>query len=151
MYLTPPPPPRSCKKFEKVKSQLLLIDHYIATSAIHGLGAFAAEAAMKGSIIWRFDPVIDQIIPENVLANLPAHAVRNIMMRAAFDPKQKHYVIGLDGDAFMNHSENANLKYCGDHAIATKDISIGDELTWNYREMQVAAFNPDLQDFVEGI
>ena len=120
-----------------------LIDHCIDRSLIHGLGVFAAEPARKGDVVWRFDPRIDIVIPEKRLADLPPHVVRSIHVRAEYQPDQRRFVLSADGDADMNHSEAANLLDHGDSATAARDITVGDELTCDYRHALTMAFMPE--------
>src|SRR5690606_20335162 len=100
----------------------------------HGLGLFAAERVRKGTLIWQFSPYMDLVIPEHALPSLPPHAARRILERAEFRPDAAEYVLGADGDAYMNHSDSPNFIVAGEFAaIAGRDIAIGDEITCDYR------------------
>lgn len=123
---------------------MLLIDHFIDRSPIHGLGVFAAEAVPQGTVVWRFDPVVDTILREDDLKGLPEHQVRMILHRSEWYPERDHFVPSSDGDAFMNHSGTPNLLNLIDTAVARVDIAIGDELTCDYRSCRVLAFDPEL-------
>lgn len=52
---------------------MLLIDHYLAKSTIHGLGVFSAEFIPDGQKVWEFHPAIDRIVPEADFESLPCH------------------------------------------------------------------------------
>lgn len=117
---------------------ILLIDHYVTLSPIHGLGVFAAEPAPQGTVIWRFSPFMDLTIPKAILPTLPPHTARRIVERAEYRPSVDQYVLGADGDSYMNHSETPNFVVCGDFAaVAGRDIAIGDEITCDYRSNRV--------------
>ena len=51
-----------------------------------------------------------------------------------FHPDLKRHVLSADDDRFTNHSATANLRFLGDHAIASRDIHPGEEITDNYTE-----------------
>ena len=39
---------------------MLVVKTYINKSKIHGFGLFAGENIKKGTVIWKFNPVIDR-------------------------------------------------------------------------------------------
>lgn len=53
---------------------MLLVPTYTAASAIQGVGLFAAEPIRKGTLIWRFEPDFDRLIPQDIFETLPAPA-----------------------------------------------------------------------------
>lgn len=117
---------------------MFLIDHYIAPSSIHGLGVFAAEPAAKGQLIWQFSPYIDLIIPETALPTLPPHVARRILKRSEYRRDVGQFVLGADGDSFMNHSDDPNFFDASEYtAIAGRDITVGDEITCDYNRSRV--------------
>lgn len=123
---------------------MLLIKHYIAASPIHGLGVFAAESAQKGQLVWSFHALIDREIPSDALASVPAHVAHMIRRHAEFLAHRDCFRLAADGDFFMNHSIDASLRDGGDAMFATRDIHPGDELTCDYREIRVLAFEDEL-------
>jgi uncharacterized protein len=131
------PLPASKQEFEYI---VILIDHYIAPSRIHGLGVFAAEGAESGQKIWEFNATIDIVIPETALKELPGHICRHIQRRSEYYQEERVYILGSDGDAFMNHSIEPNLRSVGKTGFATRDIQIGDEITCDYRSTNVKDF-----------
>ena len=50
---------------------MLLVPTYVAPSSIEGLGLFAAAPIAKGTTVWRFDPLLDLVFPEGLLAGYP--------------------------------------------------------------------------------
>lgn len=116
---------------------MILIDHYVSQSPIHGLGVFSSEVVTQDSLIWEFNPIIDRNIPVSALSNLPLHVVNKIHKHAWFHPETQSFWLGADGDYFMNHSENPTLQLIGLSFVASRNIEIGDELTCDYRVVQV--------------
>ena len=121
---------------------MFLIDHEVRPSPIHGVGVFALQPARKGDVVWRYHPVIDIMIPEELMVGLPDHVVRRIQERAEHQVEREVYVMGLDGDTFVNHSDSPTMIAEGKEAFATRDIAVGDELTWDYDRFGFAAGTP---------
>jgi hypothetical protein len=111
---------------------MLIVKTYVAPSSIHGLGVFAAEPLRAGTLIWVFDPVIDQEISDEHLAALP-DAVRDIAMTRSFKGENGTTILSRDNGVFLNHSENPNLSGGMEGSVAVRDISAGEELTEDYR------------------
>jgi uncharacterized protein len=122
---------------------VLLIDHYVAKSTIHGLGTFSAEFVSTGQMVWEFHPAIDRIVPEGEFDNLPKHVRSLIESRAEYLVDQRAFLTSLDGDQFTNHSNNPNLISSDGKLFAKRDINPGDELTCDYRHILILGFDPD--------
>lgn len=116
---------------------MILIDHYVAQSPIHGLGVFSSEIVTKGSLIWEFNAIIDRDIPVSSLSSLPPHVIKKIHKHAWFHPETQSFWLSADGDYFMNYSENPTFQLKGLSFVASRNIEIGDELTCDYRVVQV--------------
>jgi hypothetical protein len=113
---------------------LFLISTYIATSAIEGVGVFAAEAVRKGAIISRFDADFDRLIPTKDYLAAPPF-LKSLLDRYAFPhPKMPEYIVyEVDNSRFMNHALDPNTDYSDFAAgIALRDIQPGEELTCDY-------------------
>jgi SET domain-containing protein len=122
---------------------MLLTDHYISKSEIHGMGVFSAEFIKAGAVVWVYNCVLDIKIQEDKLVGLPEHVIARIKTHAEYFPAERHFILGTDGDYYMNHSDDPNLLDGGDKMFASRDISIGEELTCDYRIVKVATFDPD--------
>jgi uncharacterized protein len=120
---------------------MLLVRHYIDRSPIHGLGVFAHENIAAGTQIWAFHPAIDIVIGIDQLATLPGHVVERVQRCAEYYPDRQVFILGADGDSFMNHSDWPNLRNDGTTGYATRDIAIGDEITCDYRLTRVLDFD----------
>jgi SET domain-containing protein len=114
----------------------MLVPTYLAPSSIEGLGVFTRTAIRKGDLVWRFDPVFDQIIPLSAVESAPEH-IREFMERYTYPlPAAPETHVVLDGDEgrFMNHADEPNCEFPadGETGWALRDIAAGEELTCHY-------------------
>ena len=121
---------------------MLLVDHYVAKSDIHGLGVFSAEVVVAGREIWVFNEFIDREIPEERVQDLPNHVRNRIYTHAWHRAELKCFWLSADGDYFMNHSNTPTLQLREHCLVASRNIKVGDELTCDYRVVKVAAYDP---------
>jgi SET domain-containing protein len=128
---------------------MLLIETYVAPSKIEGLGLFAAAPIMKGAPIWRFDPILDQIIPVEILDRYPP-GVRDFIRKYTYVPRgtQGFRVLDCDNGRFMNHSDDPNTDNSGETTVATRDIAMGEEITCSYADF-IDGFVPGQFEEVE--
>lgn len=115
---------------------MLLINTYIANSDIEGVGVFAAEPVRKGTVISRFEPDFDRLIPIEEYLSAPPH-LKSLLDRYAFPHpnKPEFLVYEVDNSRFMNHSETPNTDFSDfESAVALRDIYVGEELTCNYND-----------------
>ena len=119
---------------------MLLIPHFIAPSPIHGLGCFSSINVEKGQKVWVFHPIIDRVIRQSDLDDLPLHVVQLVQTHAEFIPEAASFRLASDGDYFMNHADDPNLEDLGDWMVARKNISAGEEITCDYRIVKVWSF-----------
>src|SRR5690348_3818171 len=114
---------------------MLLVKTYLAPSAVHGIGLYAAEPIAKGTVVWRFDQGIDRRLSRAERDVLPEPA-RSFVLTYAYPEMPGSDTHVLDGDhaRFMNHSDRPNT-HCPTPrkpeeatTIATRDIAVGEEL-----------------------
>lgn len=127
---------------------MLLVDHYVDRSKIHGLGVFACKPIEAGSLVWRFDPMFDVEIPVSLLDRLPTEDVKIILSHAEYFENLGVFRLGNDGDMFMNHSKVPSLLDFGDEMRAARDLDAGAELTCDYSDVCVLAFLEDRSDIL---
>lgn len=123
---------------------LLLIEHFVAPSPVHGLGVFSTHFVPQGAKVWAAHPVIDREISKRELEDLPPHVVSLIETHSEFLPAKNIFRLSADGGYYMNHSDDPNLADQGDEMFASQNIHPGDELFCDYRIAKVMAFDPDL-------
>ncbi len=115
---------------------MLRVKAYIAPSGIHGMGLFAGEPIAKGSVVWGFDPPVDQRFKPEELRGMSGE-MKLFLSRYAYSDRGTLVLCG-DHARFMNHSPEAN---CGNdptrqYTLALRDIAQGEELTDNYASME---------------
>lgn len=126
---------------------MLLVKTDVKKSKIKGagLGLFAAEFIPKGKRIWEFTVGIDRIVTQKEVNKLGPHEKEFIHKYAYKYPLEELWILCVDNDRFINHSEDPNTKDSNEdleegYSVAARDIDIGEELTCDYREFD-AHFN----------
>lgn len=131
---------------------MLLVRTLLGVSGIDGIGLFADEDIPAGTVVWRFDPALDQRFSEETLSQLPVGAREQI---EKYSYREKHsglYVLCADDARFFNHSAEPNcidIYERGpddpddehDVTLALGDIKRGEELTCDY-----SLFDQDMLD-----
>lgn len=103
-------------------------------SKIHGFGLIAHEFIPKDTVVWKLVPGFDIVMSDDELQKLPSTTQEVIYHYGFFHLNLNAHVLCADDDRFTNHSDNANVRFNGDHAISIRDISEGEEITDDYRE-----------------
>ena len=114
---------------------MLLIKTYLDKSPIHGVGVFANEFVKKGTVVWQFNPLVDIILTEEQLNELPEVIKEFIdIIGFSYPFGVNNYCMSIDHAQYMNHSDTPNLvlNIKEDKNIALKDIAQGTELTIDY-------------------
>lgn len=114
---------------------MLLVPTYAAASSIQGVGLFAAAPITRGTLIWRFEPVFDRIIPQGDFETLPPVA-RAFVERYGYTTPQipGGWVVSLDNTRFINHSTTPNTDNTTPVTTAARDIAQDEEITCDYGE-----------------
>jgi SET domain-containing protein len=117
---------------------MLTVPVEIRKSSIHGFGVFAKNEIGKGTVVWMFEPGLDQRIPRLVVENSSQRKRDYIMERGYVNPKNPEMVVlCIDAAQFLNFPADgteANI-WLGDFQdgerilIAALDILAGTELT----------------------
>ena len=121
---------------------MLLIPVVLMPSAPPGGGivCYAADAIPAGTAVWRFDPLVDRLVPVAAVVERAATdpVYRALVPRCAYvghsDPD--HYIWHGDDGRFWNHAPTplANTVVMADETVVTlRDIAPGEELTADYR------------------
>lgn len=123
---------------------MLTVKAIAKSSKIQGLGLFANQKILKGTITWKFDPRFDILFsPEEV--NKMSQDKKDLIVRYAYLSKiSGKYVYSIDDSRFTNHSvhNNVDLIVCPgepEHReMANRDIEKGEEILINYRLFDTA-------------
>jgi uncharacterized protein len=123
---------------------VLLVKTSVRQSPIHGLGLFAEEHIPAGTTLWRFEPLLDRLIPEGDLTGLPEQVIDFIDIYSEYFPELGVLVLSGDNDRYTNHSDDPNTEVVlpnGPHAHvrAIRDIGAGEEITCDYTVIRCRA------------
>jgi SET domain-containing protein len=127
---------------------MLTVKTKIGPSKIAGIGLFADEMITKGTVIWKFEPLIDILLSKEEIENLAEPSKKQFYNYSYLDEKYNKYLLCGDDGRFLNHDLNPNCDdSIPDETIAIRNIAIGEELTVNYK-----VFIKNLEDhFIEQI
>lgn len=131
---------------------MLLVKTHLTLSSIHGIGLFASEPILRGTLVWRWNPRLDVLWLNHELAELPPALREAIQFWGYQDPKvPSGYILPGDGARHFNFSDNPN---CGElypdgepASYALRDIAAGEELTFPFDEDLSAFRRGDLREF----
>jgi SET domain-containing protein len=124
---------------------MLTVNASAKPSEVNGIGLFANEKILKGTVTWKFDPRFDVTFdPKDVAAMEPRQ--KALVERYSYlSTTSGKYVYSIDDSRFTNHSaKNSNIgsvplagspEKCG---VATRDIEAGEEMLVNYRAFDAA-------------
>ena len=115
---------------------MLLIKTYIASSAIEGVGVFAAQPIAKGAVIWHTDRTFDMLVSLATYRSAEGY-LKELLDRYAYPSPDKpgFLVYEVDNGRFMNHAEQPNTDFSAfGVGTALVEIHIDEELTCDYRQ-----------------
>ena len=100
-----------------------------------GIGLVADQEVKKGMVVWEFDLIVDIKIYKK---DIP-HQAENFFKTYAVDNGDDFVYLNVDNARFINHSDEPNIKSLGKMKdnIAIRDIEPGEEITIDYREIDV--------------
>lgn len=113
---------------------MLLIHATAGPSPIHGTGLFAREPIPAGTLIWQLNPSIDRAVTKAELDCWSPDEQERLRNFIYIDVVTGLYILCGDDARYMNHSDKPNTRTAGDQTFVTRDISLGEELTCDYRE-----------------
>ena len=110
-----------------------MVDTKIGPSKISGIGLFADQPIAKGTVVWKYEPLIDILLSKEEVERLSEPSKRQFYKYAYLDMKYNKYMLCGDDGRFFNHSYEPNCDDgIDDKTIAIRDIAKGEELTVNY-------------------
>ncbi len=116
---------------------MLKVKTFLDVSAIHGIGIFADENIVKGSVIWEFNPYVDLVYTPEQWSTLAANiSIQSFAALRRYSYKEKgNYYVCFDNAQFMNHCAvdfNVENHHEANQMLARHDIKKGEELLCNY-------------------
>lgn len=115
---------------------MLRIRTRLAPSPIHGIGLFADEPVVAGTVIWELDPLFDLTFTVEDLDSLSPPSREQVQRYAFFDDHLGKYVLCGDDARFMNHAIAPNTVNKDDtRTMAVRSINVGDEVTCDYSKI----------------
>lgn len=115
---------------------MMMVETELRPSPIHGTGVFLLQPVLKGDLIWSFDSRVDRVYSQAELASFPPMAQRYLRTYSTYHAELDLWVLCGDNGRYFNHSDqpttvSSGIAFGHDHAAA--DLSIGTELTSDYR------------------
>lgn len=125
---------------------MLLVETYLAPSKIHGIGLFARHFIPRGTLISKFRPGFDLVIPKEELSSLSPPVIGQVEKYAYRSRITGDYILCGDDQRFTNHADVPNTVCLIDKVsthpedldcYASRDISAGEEITNDYTEFDM--------------
>lgn len=115
---------------------MLKIKSYLAQSKVHGIGLFAGEDVKEGSVVWEFNPFIDQVFSARKFRDICQtvnHFGLQHLYASSYKRNNKYFYI-TDNARFINHSDSGyNIMFVNDFTeVACRHIQRGEEILENY-------------------
>ena len=115
---------------------MLTVNTYLAPSAVHGIGLFAAEPIPAGTVVWRFNRHIDKCFNRKTFLAM-CQGVDQCSLRHLLNSSYRRggrYYYLTDNARFINHSADLdNIVFTDDYTeTAARDICAHEELLENY-------------------
>ena len=124
---------------------MLMVKTKLGPSKISGMGLFADQFILKGTLVWKFQEGFDLLLAEEEVEKLSEPAKEQFYNYAYLDKKHGKYLLCSDDGRFFNHSDTHNCdERIDDLTTAVRDIEEGEELTVNYRD-----FYGDIENHTE--
>lgn len=122
---------------------MLTVETSLRPSSLHGIGLFSEERIPKGMIIWKFDPKFDRLFDPREVEETDERKRKFIYHFAYLEKTIRKFVLCVDDARFINHSIHPNIVDVGTpgeelcHSVACRDIEIGEEITIDYRSIDL--------------
>jgi SET domain-containing protein len=117
---------------------MLLVNASAGPSRIHGTGLIAREPIPKGTLVWELKSGFDLEMTKEFIDNVSPASQEQIRRFVYIDVTTGKYILCSDDAKFMNHSDSPNTRTVGAQTFATREISIGEEITCDYAEFDAA-------------
>lgn len=119
---------------------MIHIKYKLDKSDHHGVGLFADQDIVKGSVIYTPSPLLDVNLTQEQFDSLDEKEKREMQYWGFFDESSQKWHVDFDVSHFINHSYEGTVSqdptYTEAHLVVTRDIKAGEELTQNYLEFE---------------
>lgn len=119
---------------------MIHVKYKLNTSTYHGIGLFADQEIKKGELVYTPSPLLDVNLTQEASDSLDEKEREEMRYWGYFDEPSQRWHVDFDVSHFINHAYDATITQDPGHAsaylIATRDISVGEELTQNYLEFE---------------
>lgn len=131
---------------------MMRVKTYLDKTERGDLGLYAAQNIAEGTIVWKLDQSLENVFSEQWVESLPEltkEYIKKYAYQTKLDPKDEKtvWILCMDDNKFLNHSEDPNLEDFEDHTTAVRDIKKGEELTCNYYRFDLHADKKLSNDF----
>lgn len=116
---------------------MLYVKNHLEYDNERGIKVIADESVELGRIVARLDQSFDKVLSVEEIESLP-EAIKDHFYRYCYEyefGKQDKFVLAMDNERFMNHSNTPNVDQQG---FACRKIKIGDEITSDYKLLDSA-------------
>ncbi len=116
------------------------VAYKLKESPLHGIGLFADQDIVKGTLIFTASPLLDVNLTPEQFDSLDAKEKEEVRWWGFFDQPTQMWHVDFDVAHFVNHSYEPTTSQDAGHTtaylIALRDIQVGEELTQNYLEFE---------------
>ena len=116
---------------------MLAVNTYLDRSATHGIGLFAGEKIISGTLVWEFNPAVDLQFTleqwQDLQGKISSQSFASLV-RHSYKEDGLFYLC-LDNAQFMNHdlqNDNIQQNHNSNTMHAMRDIAPDEELFCNY-------------------
>jgi hypothetical protein len=128
---------------------MLRVPTFVAPSAIAGVGLFTSVDLRRGTVVWEFTDGVDWILSGPELEAFP-EPYRSRIRHYVYEERPGMFVLCGDNAKFMNHATDPNCEDPdGPFTLARRDIRAGEELTCDYRSIDVGSRLPGGLSFLQ--
>lgn len=117
---------------------MLLVKASAGPSRIQGTGLIARESIPNDTLVWELKSGFDLEMTKAFIDSLSLASQEQIRRFVYIDITTGKYILCSDDAKFMNHSDAPNTRTVGAQTFASREISIGEELTCDYAEFDAA-------------
>lgn len=119
---------------------MMHVRYLLDKSKYHGIGLFAGEDILKGTLVYTASPLLDMNITQGEFDTLSESEKNEVRYWGFFDEPSQKWHVDFDVSKFINHSREGTVTQDPNHQeaylITTRDVKKGEELTQNYLEFE---------------